>query len=80
MKGLRKACVAVIVPIAVVAAGFTTAVQAAPGNPDPGHVERASEPIPGQYIVTLRGVPRAAVPGAASDLARAHHGTTQRVY
>ena len=64
--------------------GFGSAAHAdAGGGGDPpasGTIERAAEPVAGQYIVTLRTTDPAAVDDAAAQLAHGHHGRVLDVY
>ncbi len=55
----------------------------ADGGGDPpatGAIERAAEPVAGQYIVTLRTTDPAAVDDGAAQLAHGHHGRVLHVY
>jgi len=70
--------VASLIALLVPLAGGAGAGPAGPGVA--GGVERVPHPVPGQYIVTLRGVGRADVPAVAEGLARRHGGAVGHVY
>lgn len=77
----RTSWVSLACLIVLAAGGMTSGVTAAAADGgDPGHVEVATDPVPGQYIVTLRGVQPADVPSVASDLSREHRGVPLRVF
>ncbi len=46
----------------------------------PGHVQSVSQPVPDQYIVTLKGVTPSSVPTEANQLANKHGGSVFYVY
>jgi subtilisin family serine protease len=64
----------------------TTTPTPAPTSPTttppstPGHVRAAAQPVPGQYIVTLKSTTSSSVPATAADLAARHGGTVFHVY
>jgi subtilisin family serine protease len=85
MRGVRTPWVSLGVwlacSIALVAGGIAGGVTAAAaGGGDPGHVEAAADPVPGQYIVTLRGVQPTDVPSVAGELNREHRGVPLRFF
>jgi subtilisin family serine protease len=58
----------------------TTAAPATAQAQAAGEVERKAEPVPGQYVVTLKPVAPDTVAQVADDLARGHRGRVLRVY
>ena len=75
--------VLLVVTVLLLGAGATvTAPAGAAPQPDPGsaHIVESPDAIPGEYIVTLTGVPRSQVQAAAADLAGDHDGEVTFTY
>ena len=58
--------------------GGSTQVATPPGRP--GSVRPVTQPIPDQYIVTLKNAPQSSVPAQAEQLTAKHRGTDFAVY
>jgi subtilisin family serine protease len=81
MTGIRRITVVAAIAVGVACGSFASvAVAAEPVPPVNGSIGQVNEPVPDQYIVTLRTDDAAAVPAVADALAGHHDGQVLDVY
>jgi subtilisin family serine protease len=79
MRGVRRVTVALVIAVGLAAAGFGTA--ATPASADTGGSIRAVDnPVPDQYIVTLKDPTGGRELAQADSLSRRHNGQVLDVY